>query len=152
VRIERALYQLLKNDADLTTAVGGRIFAGTIPRSTTASTQIYPLVVYAPTRAGHDVTRIVSGGCPLVEQPVEIFSASRLSYDEAADLDDRIVHLLDEFSGTVTDPALNESLEIQAVFSTNYAHVYSYLETIQVHQFLTEFQFHYLDPLRVNTF
>jgi hypothetical protein len=158
VRLEQAIYLILKSDAGLAAAVGGRIFAGTIPRSPitsgtlpgikTFSTGIYPAIVYAPTRAGGDVTRVLGGGCALLEQPVEIFTASRTSYDEAADLEDRIFHLLDEFSGVVRDPASSDSFTIQSVFRTNWARVYTHLDSLQVHQFATEYSFHYLDPLR----
>jgi len=163
--IESAAYQLLIGSQDfssrpdladasevLTSLIGNKVFGGILPGTKDKPFDSYPAVVYrTPPRGGRRVVRILEGGCPLVEQPIHIFSAAR-AVSTAARIDDAIFHLLDEFRGIVQDPSTSpvESLDVQAVLSTDLSHAYAYVDDLQVHQFVTEFLFHYKDPLRGN--
>lgn len=149
--VESALYQLIKNSSVMAT-VNGRVFGGVLPDTKEGKPfDSFPAIVYRPPEnGGRRVPRILEGGCPLVEQPFLIFSASRNNYGEAALIDEALFHLLDEYRGVVTDPTKSpvESLEIEAVLATSLSHAYAYVDELRVHQFVTEYLFHYKDPLR----
>lgn len=137
MQLEEAIYQILKNDAGVTAIVSGRIFGLIVPQTVT-----YPLALYrSPAYGGMDRARVLEGGSCFVKEPIHMFSASKVKA-EAARLDQAINTALDEYAGTIGD------VEIEAIFSTRLAHAYDYDDATQVHQFVTEFECHYLDPLR----
>ncbi len=147
--IESALYQILKNSVAITNLVSGRIFSGVLPKKL----EQYPALVYRPPqRGGRRVVRTINGNCALVEQPLYIFSASKVNYGEAARLDDAIFQVLDEFPRTdIADPTTSpvESLRIETVITTDLSHSYAFVDDIGLHQFITEYLFHYIDPTRL---
>lgn len=146
--VESALYQLLKNDLDVMGIVHGRIFSGVLPNGL----ENFPALCYRPPqKGGRRVVRTLNTGCALVEQPLYIFSAAKTNYGEAARLDDAIFHLLDEFPRTdVSDPTTSpaDSIRIEAILSTELAHSYAFVDDMRLHQFITEYLFHYVDPVR----
>jgi len=147
MQIETALYQLLKGSPTVTDLVYGRIFSGVLPKTLT----LFPAIVYRPPqRGGRRVVRTINGNCALVEQPIFVFSASKLNYGEASRLDEVIFHELDEFRGEVFDPTTSplDSIQIEVVLTTELAHSYAYIDDVQLHQFITEYLFHYIDPIR----
>lgn len=146
--VESALYQLLKNDMDVMAIVKGRIFSGVLPNKL----DTFPALCYRPPqRGGRRVVRTINAGCALVEQPLYIFSASKTNYGEAARLDDAIFHVLDELPRTdVQDPTTSppDSIRIETIITTELAHSYAYVDDMRLHQFITEYLFHYIDPIR----
>lgn len=146
--IETALYQLLKNSTAVMNIVQGRIFSGVAPKDLKA----YPAVIYRPPqRGGRRVVRTINAGCALVEQPLYIFSSAKTNYGEAARLDDAIFQLLDDFPRTdVEDPTTSpvDSIRVEAIITTDLSHSYAYVDDILLHQFITEYLFHYVDPQR----
>src|SRR5262245_46284162 len=146
--IEDALYQILKNSVGVTTHVSGRIFSGVLPKKL----QLFPAIVYRPPmRGGRKVVRTINPGCALIEQPILIFSASKLNYGEAARVDEAIFHALDEFPRTdVEDPTLSppDSIRVETIIATELAHSYAFVDDVQLHQFVSEYLFHYVDPIR----
>ena len=145
--IETALYQLLKNSSDVTNIVSGRIFSGVLPMKL----EQFPAIVYRPPqRGGRRVIRTINGGCALVEQPIHVFCAAKTNYGEAARLDDAIFHALDEFRGVVYDPTTSpmDSIKVEAVITTEISHSYAFIDDTKLHQFITEYLFHYVDPIR----
>lgn len=148
MQIESALYQLLKNATAITNLVSGRIFSGVLPKSL----EQFPAIVYRPPqRGGRRVVRTINGGCALVEQPIYIFSAAKTNYGEAARLDDAIFQTLDDFPRTdVMDPTTSppDSIRIEAIITTDLSHSYAYVDDVMLHQFITEYLFHYVDPTR----
>jgi hypothetical protein len=146
--IESALYQILKNSGTIANIVHGRIFSGVLP----LKLDTFPAIVYRPSpRGGRKVVRTIDGGCALVEQPLYIFSAAKTNYGEAARLDDAIFHALDEYPRSViSDLSMSppDSIRIEAVLTTDLAHSYAYVDDTHLHQFITEYLFHYIDPIR----
>jgi len=148
MQVESALYQLLKADATVMSIVQGRIFSGVLPNEL----KHFPALCYRPPqRGGRRVIRTLNTGCQLMEQPLYIFSAAKSNYGEAARLDEAIFHVLDELprmdvSDPTTSPA--DSIRIETVLSTDLAHSYAYVDDMRVHQFITEYLFHYVDPIR----
>lgn len=146
--IETALYQILKADATITSLVSGRIFSGVLPKELTD----FPAIVYRPPqKGGRKVVRTINAGCALVEQPLYVFSASKVNYGAAARLDDAIFHVLDEFPRTdVLDPTTSppDSIRVEAIISTELSHSYAFVDDMKIHQFITEYLFHYVDPIR----
>lgn len=148
MQIETALYQILKASTEVMDIVQGRIFGGVLPDKLGA----FPALCYRPPqKGGRRVVRTINAGCALIEQPLYIFSAAKANYGEAARLDDAIFHVLDEFPRTdVEDPTTSptDSIRIETVLSTELAHSYAYVDDIRLHQFITEYLFHYVDPIR----
>lgn len=145
--IESALYHLLKADAAVMAIVQGRIFSGVLPNELAA----FPALCYRPPqRGGRKVVRTINAGCALVEQPLYVFSAAKTNYGAAARLDDAIFHALDEFRGEVIDTTTSpaESIKIETIITTDLSHSYAYVDDIRLHQFITEYLFHYIDPIR----
>lgn len=146
--VESALYQILKADTAVMAIVQGRIFSGVIPKKLDK----FPALCYRPPqRGGRKVVRTINGGCALVEQPLYIFSASKTNYGEAARLDDAIFHALDEYEREdIIDPTTSpaDSIRIEAVLTTELSHSYAFVDDIGLHQFITEYLFHYVDPIR----
>lgn len=144
MQLEEAVYQVLKNDAGIAAIVAGRIFAFIAPQTLT-----YPAVVYRPPADGQrEVLRVLEGGNAYVKQVIHVFSSSTVKA-EAARLDQAVNTALDEYDGVVVDPVTPTStLQIESIFSTSLSHAYIYDDVIQVHQFLTQFECHYLDPLK----
>ena len=149
--VEQAIYQILKADAGVTALVSSRIVYGVLDQI-----QTYPAIAYRPPAVGNrTVLRTMEGGCSLVSQRVHVYSAAKGRGNSvaivAAELDAAVHSALDEYRGTVFDITVSpiESIEIHAIFSTNLAHRYVYDDQVQVHNFLTEFEIHYTDPMRV---
>lgn len=146
--IESALYQILKGSTQVMSLVQGRIFSGLLPDGL----KNFPALCYRPPqRGGRRVVRTINGGCALVEQPLYIFSASQVNYGEAARLDDAIFQALDDFPRTdVEDPTTSpvDSIRVEAIVTTDLAHSYAYVDDMRLHQFITEYLFHYVDPIR----
>ncbi len=146
--IETALYQLLKNSTTVMDLVGGRIFSGVLPKSL----ENFPAIVYRPPqRGGRRVVRTINANCALVEQPIYVFSAAKTNYGAAARLDDAIFQTLDDFPRTdVVDPTTSpaDSIRVEAIITTELSHSYAFVDDIQIHQFITEYLFHYVDPQR----
>lgn len=145
--VESALYQILKNSTTVMSLVQGRIFSGVLPDKL----ENFPALCYRPPqRGGRRVVRTINAGCALVEQPFYIFSAAKTNYGEAARLDDAIFHELDEFRGRVEDPTTSpiDSIKIEIVITTELSHSYAYVDDVRLHQFITEYLFHYVDPIR----
>lgn len=146
--IESALYQILKNTTAITDLVSGRIFSGVLPKEL----KQFPSIVYRPPqRGGRRVVRTINGGCALVEQPIYIFSAAKTNYGEAARLDDAIFQVLDDFPRTdIVDPTTSpaDHIRIEAIITTELSHSYAFVDDMQLHQFITEYLFHYVDPTR----
>lgn len=144
--IDQVIYKLLKADSGITALVAGRIFAGIWKQEVTT----YPGIVYhAPADGRREVVRVLQSGCSLVKQPIHVFSAAR-SYGQAATLDARVNVVLDEFRGTVTDVTVSppESIVVQGIFLTRLAHAHQYDDKTQLHEFISEFDCHFIDPLR----
>lgn len=146
--IESALYQILKADTTIMSIVQGRIFGGILPRQLEA----FPALCYRPPqKGGRKVVRTINSGCALVQQPIYIFSASKVNYGEAARLDTAIFHALDEFPRQdIVDPTTSpvESIRIETIITTELSHSYAWVDDIKIHQFITEYLFHYVDPIR----
>jgi hypothetical protein len=135
----------LKNDGGVSALVGGRIFSGIIPQDT----RIYPAIAYRP-RGTRDVVRVLGGGCALVSQQFDVFVASKANLGEASRVDNAVTQALDEYRGTVGNgESPEETITIQQVFSALPAHSYAYDDKTETHQFITSFEFHYLDPMRL---
>lgn len=144
--IEQAIYKLLKDDSGVTALVAGRIFAGIWKQEVST----YPGIVYrAPGDGRREIVRVLESGCSLVKQPIHVFSAAK-SYGQAAILDSLICTALDEFRGNVADTSVSppESIEIQGIFLTRMAHAHQYQDRTQLHEFISEFDCHFIDPLR----
>jgi len=146
--IESALYQILKASTEVMNLVQGRIFSGVVP----LKLENYPAIVYRPPqRGGRRVVRTINGGCALVEQPLYIFSTAKTNYGEAARLDNTIFQVLDDFPRTdVSDPTTSPAdvIRVEAIITTDLSHSYAYVDDVHLHQFITEYLFHYVDPIR----
>lgn len=146
--IESALYQILKRDSVIMSIVQGRIFSGVLPNKLDS----FPALCYRPPqRGGRRVVRTINSGCALIEQPLYIFSASKTNYGEAARLDDAIFHVLDEFQREdVADVSMSppDTIRVETVITTDLSHSYAYVDDMRLHQFITEYLFHYVDPIR----
>jgi hypothetical protein len=149
VNIEQAIYQILKNDTGVTDFVDGRIFAGIWKQEVTT----YPGIVYRPPAdGGRREVRTLPGGCTLVEQRMQVFSAAK-KYGPAAELDYAVTQALGEFRNTVTNTELSpeEALDIQGIYLDAPAHGHSFEDKSQVHQFLSEFLCFYIDTTRLSS-
>jgi hypothetical protein len=152
VNIEQALYKLLKTDAAVSGFVAGRIFAGVMPQQV----ETYPAIAYRAPAAGgrgagsRETFHTLPSGCTLVRQRLQVFSAAK-TYGEAALLDEAVYTLLDEFRGTVIRDGSSpeESIDIQGVFLGDPAHAYVFEDKTQLHQFVSEFAFNFIDPSRI---
>lgn len=146
--IEQAIYKLLKDNSGVTALVAGRIFAGIWKQEVSN----YPGVLYrAPADGRREIVRVLEGGCSLVMQPIHVFSAAK-TYGQAATLDSLVCTALDEFRGTVTDTSVSPpgSIEIQRIFLTRLAHAHQFTDRTQLHEFTSEFNCHFIDPLRLS--
>lgn len=146
MNIEQAVYQILKTDAGIIALVSGRIFAGVAPQEVHDD----QFLVYRSAGDRRHV-RTLEGGCALFTQRMHVFSAGR-KYGQAAVLDDVVIQVLDEFRNTVTLPATSppESIFIEGIFLTPLAHEYDYIDSTQRHQFISEFECTFLDPVRAD--
>jgi hypothetical protein len=148
VLIEQVIYKLLKTNMDVTDLVAGRIFAGIVPQTIAT----FPLVMYkTPEDGGREVVRTIQGGCSLVRQRMRLFSAAR-TYGEAALLDAAVYGCLDEFFGTVINEQVSppESIDIQGIFLAQPAHAHQFVDKTQLHEFISEFDCHFIDPSRLS--
>lgn len=149
MNIEQAIYSLLKANTAITDEVEGRIFAGIWKQEVIT----YPGIVYRPPpEGGKDIVRVLESGCALVRQRMHVFSAAK-RFGQAAELDNAVIGCLDEYRGTVIsfEQSPAESIDIQAIFLTSPAHSYMYDDRTKVHQFISVFECHYIDPQRVPT-
>lgn len=143
--IEDAIYEILKADAGVTAIVSGRIFGGVIRETL----KTFPVVLYR-SDGGRRPVRTLDGGCTLVEQRIHVFSAARGMAD-ASDLDYAIHSALDEFSGTVSNGGSPEqTIDIQGIFSGDLSHEHDYVDTTELHQFVSEFNCNFIDPRRIS--
>lgn len=146
--IEQAVYKILKTDPGVTALVVGRIFAGVMPQQN----QTFPAIVYrAPADSGRMNVYTLEGGIALVRQRIQVFSAGR-TYGQAALVDAAVGDALDEYRGTVVnlEASPSESIDIQGIFTTLVSHAHQYVDTTQLHEFITEFECHFIDPRRVD--
>lgn len=154
MQIEEAIYKLLKTSGTVTDLVVGRIFAGVIPQEN----HTWPALCYrapADTGRGREVIRVLEGGCTLVRQRIQIFSAGR-TYGAASTLDQAVSSVLDEFRGTVVKDATSpeESIDIQGIFlaprGNGLAHAYQYVDKTKLHEFISEFDCNFTDLTRIS--
>ena len=140
---------LLKLEPTVTALVAGRIFSGVLPQTVT-----FPAIAYRPF-GGRKVVRTLSGGIALVEEAYHVFSADKGlgHFGVATELDRAVNVALDEFSGTIVDTSSllspPDSMDVQIIYSGDICHEYEYDDKLQLHQFVSEFRVHYLDPLRI---
>jgi hypothetical protein len=146
--IETAVFQILKADPRVSAIVGGRIFAGKLQQDVK-----FPAVLYrSPPEGGREVVRTLEGGCSLTKQIIHVFSSVKGNYGQAQRLDSVVIRSLDEYRGTVTDITASppDSIEVLAIFMTRLAHAYEYDDKLELHTFVTEFECHFLDPLKAD--
>lgn len=146
MNIEQAIYQILKTDSGITARVAGRIFAGVAPQ------QVHDDEYLVYRSAGdRRIVRTLEGGCALFSQRMHVFSTGK-KYGRAATLDDLVILTLDEFRNTVTlpDTSPSETLFIESIFLTPLSHEYQYVDKTERHEFISEFDCHYLDPSRAD--
>lgn len=143
--IEQAIYKILKADTGVTDQVVGRIFSGVAPQALTT----YPVVVYRP-NGNRRIVALLDGGCTLVQQRIEILSGGR-TFAEAALTDAAVGDALHEFHDTVVnlDASPQESIDVQGIFMDLPAHEYVFDDKTQLHQFVTDFMCHFIDPRRI---
>lgn len=149
--IEEAIYKILKTATPVTDLVVGRIFAGKIPQQN----HTWPALCYGPPSDGRrEPVRTLQGGVTLVKQRIQVFSAAQ-TMGRASELDIAICTTLDEFSGTVVDELTSpeESIDIQAIYlvppGEGIAHGHQWVDKTQLHEFLSEYDCHFIDPTRI---
>lgn len=146
--LEDAVYIILRDDAGVGAVAGNRLKGGVLPQTVEA----YPFMVYRG--SGREPVRTLEGGVALVSMRFAIYSVAE-TYRDAALCRDAVLAALDEYSGTVTnDESPAESIQIQAIFSqgTDYRRDDQGTQGkpgLNLHEFLTEFEAHYLDPDRI---
>lgn len=148
MNVETAVYRLLTQDSGVSGIVSSRVFGGVLKQDV-----VYPAIAYRPS-GPRRVLRVMEGGCALFSQQMAVFSVTddaHGAFKTSVLLDEAVFAALDEFSGTVSDGGSPEdTLEIQAIFSGHVAHEYQHrdLGGKRLHEFLTEFDVHYIDPTR----
>jgi hypothetical protein len=144
MQIEEAVYQILKTDARVRALVGGRIFSGKFPQTLT-----YPAICYrAPVDNRRRHVRALDGSLALITDWIDVLSASKLNYGEAARLDEVMALALQDYRGTVTDPLDGtKHIDIQRIVPSELAHNFINDERTEVKQFITRFDCTYLQSL-----
>jgi hypothetical protein len=146
VLIEEAIYRILKGDSAVTAVVAGKVFSGVAKQTATA-----PFVVYrAAPEGSRRIVEVLDGGCTLVQEDIDVFSVGR-NYGEAAELDDSVEAALHEFTGTVVndEASPSQSIGIQMILMGLPAHAHQYVDDTKVHEFISRFRCHFLDPRRL---
>lgn len=140
--LEEGIYNILKANTALTALVAGRIFAGWVPQTVTT----YPALRYFSDGQKQFVDTL-AGGVSLVGQRIVIQTAGR-SYGDAAKADEAVIAALHEFSGTVSQSVASpaESIQIQRIFLDVPAHSHDYTDDLQLHEFVSAFWCHFLEP------
>lgn len=144
--IEDAIYEILKADAGVIAVVSGRIFGGVIRETL----KTFPVVMYK-SDGGRKPIRTLQGGCSLVSQRIRVFSAAP-GLSVASDVDYAVHAALDEFRGTVGNGASpEETIEVQSIYSQPLSHDHEYVDKTELHQFVSDFDCHFIDPRRIPT-
>jgi len=154
MEIETALYQILKNNAPLTALNAARLFSGEVAQKWDGPTAI--AIRPSPSK-NREIIRTFEGGCTLVNEWFITFSVVRgaqgatYPYTTCNKLDRAVIAALDEFAGTVIDPATSptESIEVQEIITTDNTHLYGYDDKTKTHQFISEFRVSYTDVSRI---
>ncbi len=147
--IEQALLLLLKADtAGVFAITGERIYPGVLPQTVT-----YPAIAFRPPNSGNrEVERSLDDRL-LIKERLSFFCAAHgfAKYEQAAKLDNAIFKALDNFTGEVPDTTVSpqESIRIQLCqIVDGRGHLYlGYDQATETHQFLTEFEITYEEPL-----
>jgi len=154
MEIETAFYQILKNNAPLTALNAARVFSGQVPQKWDGDTAI---ALRPSPDKNREIIRTLEGGCTLVNEWFIVFSVTKgaqgatYPFTLCNRLDRAVIAALDEFTGTVIDPATSptESIEVQEIITTDNTHLYGYDEKTKTHQFISEFRVSYTDVSRI---
>lgn len=143
--LDKALGILLDADTDVVAIAGANVYSEELPQSKEsggAQVQPYPGLSYRePADFNKRTIDTLEGGCTLVEETRDFFSAAK-NKTVAKALSNAVFNLLHEFSGTVSDDASPpNTIEIQGIFADisnaylgkdHATGVYHYLNRLQI--------------------